>query len=121
MRKFSKVCCIGMSTESMILVKNVNVVSIQLEISMLSLSVDAVARDVDIVKPFIFKKKLTMAPQSEDVLKVIFSPVLAGLHECQLCFRIVQPSNLIAKSYLSSFATVIAESELPNIVVRAFN
>ena len=120
---FEESCCLGLSCNSTLTLHNPTNRWLHVVLKLVALSVDGHSIDLTTSLPFVMKEKFIVEAQSQEDVRVIFSPPQTGAYVGQL-HVIASPvvSDLpLQASRVPAVVTLQAIAEKPNIRVRRYS
>ncbi|XP_056377488.1 centrosomal protein of 192 kDa isoform X2 [Hyla sarda] len=118
---FPNTCCVGIASQASLNIFNPNERWMQVNISMISISVNGEKIDVGAHQCLIFKNKTIIGPRASEEVKILLLPQRPGLFQCVLCLSswpVSADTETIGRAEtISSKVVLTAVSEYPLIEV----
>ncbi|XP_041255152.1 centrosomal protein of 192 kDa-like [Onychostruthus taczanowskii] len=121
--KFPNACCVGIASQTVLSVYNPTDRWLQVNIGILSVSVNGVKVDPMKYQCLVFKNKTIVGPYSTNDLKILFLPSRSGIFQCILNVSSwpvsADAETIVQSEALASRVVLTAVAENPNLEVES--
>ncbi|XP_039562236.1 centrosomal protein of 192 kDa [Passer montanus] len=121
--KFPNACCVGIASQTVLSVYNPTDRWLQVNIGILSVSVNGVKMDPMKYQCLVFKNKTIVGPYSTNDLKILFLPSRSGIFQCILNVSSwpvsADAETIVQSEALASRVVLTAVAENPNLEVES--
>ncbi|XP_056339603.1 centrosomal protein of 192 kDa isoform X2 [Oenanthe melanoleuca] len=120
--KFSNACCVGIASQTVLSIYNASDRWLQVNIGILSVSVNGEKMDPMKYQCLVFKNKTIVGPYSTNDLKILFLPSHSGVFQCILNVSSwpvsADAETIVQSEALASRVVLTAVAENPNLEVE---